>query len=72
MSGKKVSVGILCVCLLALLPLLLELSGQQYLLALATRALIYGLAASSLNLILGYGGMVSLGHAAFMGIGGFT
>ncbi len=39
--------------------------------ALSTRVLIYGLAASSLNLILGYGGMVSLGHAAFVGIGGY-
>jgi branched-chain amino acid transport system permease protein len=58
--------------LLGLLPWLLDLCGQQYLLSLATRALIYGLAASSLNLILGYGGMVSLGHAAFMGIGGYV
>ncbi len=45
---------------------------QEYLLSLATRALIYSLAAASLNLILGYGGMVSLGHAAFMGIGAYT
>ncbi len=58
--------------LLLALPWLLDISGQQYLLSLATRVLIYGLAASSLNLILGYGGMVSLGHAAFMGIGGYT
>ena len=58
--------------LLAALPWLLQLAGQDYLLSLATRVLIYGLAASSLNLILGYGGMVSLGHAAFMGIGGYT
>ena len=57
---------------LLLLPYLLDLLGQEYLLSLATRILIYGLAASSLNLILGYGGMVSLGHAAFMGIGGYT
>jgi branched-chain amino acid transport system permease protein len=60
------------VCLLVVLPRLLELTGQEYLLSLATRALIYSLAAASLNLILGYGGMVSLGHAAFMGIGAYT
>jgi len=60
------------VLFLVLLPRLLDLCGQQYLLSLATRVLIYGLAASSLNLILGYGGMVSLGHAAFMGIGGYV
>ncbi len=64
------SAGVLCLVLL--LPWLLDLVGAQYLLSLATRALIYGLAASSLNLILGYGGLVSLGHAAFMGIGGYT
>ena len=57
---------------LLVLPPVLELSGHQYLLSLATRALIYALAASSLNLILGYGGMVSLGHAAFMGIGAYV
>ena len=62
----------LLLTVLLLLPWLLDLLGQQYLLSLATRVLIYGLAASSLNLILGYGGMVSLGHAAFMGIGGYT
>lgn len=57
--------------LVLLLPWLLVLTGQEYLLSLATRVIIYGLAASSLNLILGYGGMVSLGHAAFVGIGGY-
>ncbi len=61
-----------CFLLLLVLPPLLDLAGQQYLLSLACRALIYGLAASSLNLILGYGGMVSLGHAAFVGIGAYT
>ena len=58
--------------LLLFLPQLLDLAGQDYLLSLATRALIYSLAAASLNLILGYGGMVSLGHAAFIGIGAYT
>jgi branched-chain amino acid transport system permease protein len=40
--------------------------------SLATRMLIFALAALSLDLILGYGGLVSFGHAAFMGIGGYT
>ena len=39
---------------------------------LATRILIFALAALSLDLILGYGGLVSFGHAAFMGVGGYT
>jgi branched-chain amino acid transport system permease protein len=39
---------------------------------LASRMLIYGLAALALNLILGYGGMVSFGHAAFVGAGAYV
>lgn len=41
-------------------------------LSLITRILIYSIAAASLNFVLGYGGMVSFGHAAFFGIGGYT
>lgn len=54
------------------LPSFTQLLGQEYLLSLFSRILIYGLAAASLDLILGYGGMVSLGHAVFMGIGGYS
>jgi branched-chain amino acid transport system permease protein len=46
--------------------------GQEYYVGLATRILIFGLAATSLNLILGYGGMVSFGHAAFFGTGAYA
>ena len=38
----------------------------------ATRVLIYALIATSLNLVLGYGGMVTFGHAAFVGAGAYT
>lgn len=57
---------------LVLMPVLTDVTGQSSLLSLATRALIYGIAAASLNLVLGYGGMVSFGHAAFFGIGGYA
>jgi branched-chain amino acid transport system permease protein len=56
----------------ALLPIYAELSGDDYLLSVAARMLIWALAAVSLNLILGYGGMPSFGHAAFFGIGGYA
>jgi branched-chain amino acid transport system permease protein len=39
---------------------------------IATRILIFGLAGLSLNLILGYGGMISFGHAAFFGAGAYV
>jgi branched-chain amino acid transport system permease protein len=57
---------------LVVMPVLLVEVGQEFYLGLLTRILIYALAATSLNLILGYGGMVSFGHAAFLGIGGYA
>ena len=58
--------------LLVLLPMLAALAGEPYLVSLFSRILIYALAAASLDLILGYGGLVSLGHAAFFGIGAYA
>jgi branched-chain amino acid transport system permease protein len=46
--------------------------GQPFWINLATRIVIFALAAVSLNFILGYGGMVSFGHAAFFAVGGYT
>jgi branched-chain amino acid transport system permease protein len=46
--------------------------GEAFYIALVTRILIFALAATSLNLILGFGGMVSFGHAAFLGVGAYT
>ncbi|HMO07829.1 MAG TPA: branched-chain amino acid ABC transporter permease [Paracoccaceae bacterium] len=57
---------------LILAPLIVQALGQQALLPLLTRILVYGIAAASLNLILGYGGMVSFGHAAFFGVGAYV
>ena len=57
---------------LALLPVYATLSGNAFALTLFTRIVILALAATSLNLILGYGGMVSFGHAAYLGIGGYS
>jgi branched-chain amino acid transport system permease protein len=41
---------------------------NEFYLNLASQILIYALLAVSLNLLLGYGGMVSLGHASFVGL----
>jgi len=57
---------------LLLLPVYAGLTGNTFLLTLFTRIVILALAATSLNLILGYGGMVSFGHAAYLGIGGYA
>ncbi|SFA87747.1 amino acid/amide ABC transporter membrane protein 2, HAAT family [Poseidonocella pacifica] len=45
---------------------------EPFLITLATRAAILALAATGLNLALGFGGLVSFGHAAFFGIGGYA
>ena len=57
--------------LVALPPLAIAL-GQTYYIDLVRRVLILSLAAISLNLILGYGGLVSFGHAAYLGIGAYS
>jgi branched-chain amino acid transport system permease protein len=57
---------------LALLPAYVAAGGSAFVLTLFTRILILAIAATSLNLIMGYGGMVSFGHAAFIGIGGYA
>ncbi|MCB2148200.1 MAG: branched-chain amino acid ABC transporter permease [Deltaproteobacteria bacterium] len=54
------------------LPGLAGLAEEPYLVTLFSRILIYALAAVSLDLMLGFGGMVSLGHAAFFGIGAYA
>ena len=58
--------------LLLFFPALADMIGESYLTSLFSRILIYALAAVSLDLILGFGGMVSLGHAAFFGIGAYV
>ena len=60
------------VAVLALLPLAAAALGQPFYVVFATRVLIYALIATSLNLLIGYGGMVSFGHAAFVGAGAYT
>jgi branched-chain amino acid transport system permease protein len=74
--AKKVNRIAAAVVVVALfvLPFLLSQMGRtgEYWIWVTTEMLIMGLFALSLNLILGYGGMVSFGHAAFFGVGAYT
>ena len=65
-------VAIALLVALALLPVYVEATGSRFLLTLFTRIVILAIAAVSLNLILGYGGMMSFGHAAYLEIGGYV
>ncbi len=67
---KPVAIALLLI--LAALPFGLNALGQEFYIGFATRVLIFALAASSLNLVLGFGGMFSLGHAAFFGLGAYA
>ncbi|HEX3441210.1 MAG TPA: branched-chain amino acid ABC transporter permease [Pseudolabrys sp.] len=58
--------------LLVALPFAAKAFGLESFTGLATQVVIYAIAAMSLNLILGYGGMVSFGHAAFFGVGAYA
>jgi branched-chain amino acid transport system permease protein len=58
--------------LLAAMPIYAAWTGNAFLVTLFTRIVILGMAATTLNLILGYGGMVSFGHAVYLGIGGYA
>ena len=62
----------ICVLLLIALPPVMIAIGQPFYLDLARRILILAIAAVSLNLILGYGGLISFGHAAYLGIGAYA
>jgi len=69
---KRLLLWCLAVLLLIALPPLVLKIGQPFYLDLVRRIMIFAIAAISLNLILGYGGMVSFGHAAYLGIGAYA
>ena len=46
--------------------------GNEFYVNMASQVLIYALFALSINMMLGYGGMVSLGHAGYLGIAGYA
>ncbi len=56
------------IALLALIPL----TGERYAIYLVTEIMIFALFATSFNLLLGYGGLVSFGHAAYFAVGAYA
>lgn len=70
-SLRNIVVALLLIGLL-LLPLYAQIAGKPFILTLFTRIVILAIAATSLNLIMGYGGMVSFGHAVYLGIGSYA
>ncbi len=63
---------LLLIAVLALVPTVATLLGNPFLIKIATRIVIFSIAAVALNLVLGFGGLVSLLHAGLFGIGGYV
>ena len=65
-------INLLTFILFVLIPVWAYMADEPFTITLMTRAVIFALAAVGLNLILGIGGFVSFGHAAFFGLGGYV
>lgn len=71
MAESRTSIAAAAVVLLFLgtVPWLAQALGQDYYVTFLARVLVLALAAIGLNLVLGFGGMVSMGHALYVGVG---
>lgn len=69
---REVSINAALALALLAVPIVALQMGQTFTITLAARIAILALAATGLNLALGLGGLVSFGHAAFFGIGGYA
>ena len=70
--SRERAFNLAALALLVAVPAWAQLTGETFTITLATRAVIFALAATGLNIALGLGGLVSLGHAVFFGIGGYA
>ena len=69
---KSSWLALLVMTLLALVPVYAGLASEPFYVTLFSRIMIFALAAVALNLILGFGGMVSFGHAFYLGVGAYA
>jgi branched-chain amino acid transport system permease protein len=72
MMDRSLLIGGVIFALLLAMPFVMPLLGAGYLAGLIIKAMLMAIAALSLELLIGYGGLVSLGHAAFIGVGAYA
>lgn len=72
MVGRARLFSIVVLAALAAVPLYAWAAGDASALDLGIRVMVFALAALSLDLILGFGGMISFGHAAYLGVGAYA
>lgn len=70
--GARGVAALMCLAALALVPVVASAADAPYYVGLFARVMVFAIAAVSLDLILGYGGLVSFGHAAYLGIGAYA
>jgi branched-chain amino acid transport system permease protein len=72
MNGARGIAFLIALAALALVPAGAMAADAPFYIGLVTRIMVFAIAAVSLDLILGYGGLVSFGHAAYLGIGAYA
>jgi len=71
-SRRDMVVPALIFLVLVLVPAFAAATAQKFLIDLTARIMIFAVAAVALDLVVGYGGMISFGHAAFIGLGAYA
>ncbi|MEO0327304.1 MAG: branched-chain amino acid ABC transporter permease [Pseudomonadota bacterium] len=71
-STRELIINLIALSGLLIVPLWAQVTDNPFTITLATKVAIFALAGVGLNIALGLGGLVSLGHAAFFGIGGYA
>jgi branched-chain amino acid transport system permease protein len=71
-SRRGLAAAAVVTLILVALPPAMNAIGAGYYVSTAGKIVVFAIAATSLNLVLGYGGMVSFGHAAFFGLGAYA
>src|SRR3954451_14295885 len=69
-AGNALPIAIFLI--FAVVPLFAAFNAEAYVLGLVTRVMIFAIAALALDLLVGYGALVSFGHAAFIGLGAYA
>ncbi len=72
LAAPRPAFNLLILVLCAVMPVLAPALGEPFYVFVFARVMIWAIAAVSLNLIMGYGGMISFGHAVYLGIGSYT
>ena len=72
MDRRQIWLSLVTLALFAVVPPLTVIFDQPFYVDMIARIMIFAIAAVSLDLILGHGGMVSFGHAAYMGVGAYA